>query len=335
MSLMYRISRNFCAALFAGLCLTTTGFAQTAAPTAPVQQNEAARPQGFPPVGAADFTTSHPSKEIVDSFLRAQFGFDTNRTWQVQAIRKTMAPGISEVLVLLATRTSPDKIEPLRFLVTADDKYALLGTTVLPFGADPFAGARQALREKADGPYSGVASKNMMFVEFSDLQCPHCKAAEATMEKLRRDYPTARFVYENYPLDNIHKWATKAAEYGVCVAQEDNAKFFAFVGAVFDEQEQVNDQNVAEMMKNAVTKAGADPAKAAACAAGPEAAAKVRASVALAQELGIESTPTLFVNGRAIPLSPNVSYEVLQQIIAYQAKIDGVTLPPQLSGLGK
>jgi protein-disulfide isomerase len=75
-------------------------------------------------------------------------------------------------------------------------------------------------------------------------------------------------------------------------------------------------------LNSAVTKAGLDPTKIAACAATPGVIATVDASVKLAKDLQINQTPTLLVNGRMIPA--NAPYETLKQIIEYQAKLDGV-----------
>jgi protein-disulfide isomerase len=75
-------------------------------------------------------------------------------------------------------------------------------------------------------------------------------------------------------------------------------------------------------LNSAVTKAGLDPAKIEACSKTPEAIASVSASVKLAQDLNLNQTPTLIVNGRQIPAT--APYDVIKQIIKYQAKLDGV-----------
>jgi protein-disulfide isomerase len=75
-------------------------------------------------------------------------------------------------------------------------------------------------------------------------------------------------------------------------------------------------------LNSAVTKAGLDPEKVGACAATPETLAAVEASVKLAQDLNVNQTPLLVVNGRPVPA--NAPYETLKQIILYQAKLDGV-----------
>ena len=76
-------------------------------------------------------------------------------------------------------------------------------------------------------------------------------------------------------------------------------------------------------LNSAVAKAGLDPAKISACAAAPDTKASVDASVKLGSDLGITEVPTLEVNGREVPAT--APYDVLKQIIQYQAKLDGIT----------
>ena len=71
-----------------------------------------------------------------------------------------------------------------------------------------------------------------------------------------------------------------------------------------------------------MTKAGLDPVKVAECAKTPAAIAEVGASIKLAQDMNINQTPLLVINGRQIPA--NAPYETIKQIIQYQAKLDGV-----------
>jgi len=289
----------------------------------------------FPPVDPANFTVPTPTRETVDAFLKAQIGYDVNRIWQVNSIRKTIAPGFSEVTVLVSEKGSTEQPRGFRLLISPDQKFAIQDSSPVPFGAHPFAEARAILEKKADGPSRGAKTNDLVIVEFSDLECPHCKAEEPIIANLLRDYPSARIVYQNFPLTKIHPWSHKAAAYGVCVAQQGNELFFKFVTNVFASQEQTTESNVDEMLNAAATKAGADATKAAACTVSPAALATVDASTDLANELGVASTPTLYINGRPVSMGPNVTYELLQQIVNYQAELDGVRLPPTMTSLPK
>jgi protein-disulfide isomerase len=292
---------------------------QTTAPSAPIPSAPA-----FPKPDPNNFTATSPTKEVVDAFLRANWGYDDDRIWQVQAILKTQIDGISKVVVLIGDRTGKQKPEALAFFALPDGKHIITGDSIVDFGENPFADIRQQLEAKADGPYRGAASKDFEMVEFADFQCPHCKEAQANMEKLANDFPKARIVFQNYPIASIHPQATTAAEYGLCVSKQAGSDaFFRYAAAVFDGQDGLATSDGATLTLNsAVTKAGLDPAKISACAADPQIKAQIDASVKLGSDVGVTQVPTLIVNGREIPA--NAPYEVLKKIAEYQEKADGI-----------
>ena len=303
-----------------GWAQTTEEVPAAPAPTAAAQASAAKAPQ-FPPQEPRNFTAATPTRDTVDAFLNQTWGYDTDRVWQVQAIQKTDAPGVSKVTVLAAQKSSPQQTGSLVFFTTPDGGY-LISNEVLPFGAHPFDARRQILQAAANGPSRGGSSKAMMLVEFADFECPHCKEVEPTIAKLLLDFPQAKFVYENFPLVGIHSEAYKAAAYSVCVAKQNgNDAFFRFSEAVFANQAQLTPETSTQALNEAATKAGADAAKVAACSTSPEAKQAVDASIKLAQDLDVNQTPTLFVNGRSIPLG-GVSYEQLKQIVTYQFGLD-------------
>jgi protein-disulfide isomerase len=209
--------------------------------------------------------------------------------------------------------------------VLADGKHIVAGDEVLPFGDHMYADARTLLQQHADGPYRGSTSKDLEIVEFADFQCPHCKEAQANMDKLVVDFPKARIVFQSFPLERIHPAAKTAAEYGVCVTKAGGSNaFFQYASAVFDGQDGLATPDGATLTLNsAVVKTGLDPAKIAECATTPAVGAQVDASVKLAQDLNINQVPTLMINGRQVPIG-GASYEVIKQIVAYQAKLDGI-----------
>jgi protein-disulfide isomerase len=333
--LIRRSARFAGAAALAILLLSTyKASAQQQVPSAPApgaaasQDPSAPAPTtapAFPKPDPANFTASAPTKEVINAFLRASWGYDETRVWQVQAILKTQVEGLSKVVIVVADKTGKQKPGAVQFFALADGKHIIAGDEVLPFGDHPYADYRAELQQSADGPYRGAAAKDLELVEFADFQCPHCKEAQANMDRLAVDFPKARVVFQNYPLVQIHPAAMTSAEYGACVTKQGgSAAFFQFASAVFDGQEGLATQDGATLTLNsAVTKAGLDPAKVAACASTPEISTQVLASVKLAQALNINQTPTLVVNGRQVPMG-GVPYETLKQIVAYQAKLDGL-----------
>jgi protein-disulfide isomerase len=282
-------------------------------------------PDPFPPINPANFTASEPSVATVDSYLHALLGYDAARIWRVEAIAKTAAPGVSEVVALVSERTPNAKVLHAVFYVLPDGKHLIAdGTGVAPFGADPYAENFARLKAGADGPAVGASSNDLLLVEFSDLQCPHCKEAAPIMKQLEQEFPKARVVFQNFPLTEVHPYAMKAAEYGVCVrkAQGDPA-FFTYAQAVYDTQTALVPATGDATLAAAVTKAGGTPATISTCAALPATKDKVEASMKLGREVGVNQTPMLAINGRLIPLT-SIPFETLKQIVAFQATLDGV-----------
>ena len=301
--------------------------AQQNVPPAPAAEPAAPAPAAapvFPPLDPANFTASSPTKETVNGFLQASWGYDQTRVWEVAGIFKTSVDGISKVVVYVGDKTGKQKTSGIQFFALADGKHIIAGDEILPFGDHPYADNRALIKQQADGPYRGAADKDFLIVEFADFQCPHCKDAQANMEKLATDFPKARIVYQNYPLPQ-HKEAAGAAAYGVCVAKQGGSSaFYTFAAAVFDGQDGLASPDGATLTLNsAVTKAGLDPVKIAACAKTPATVAEVDASVKLAKDLGVNQTPTLLVNGRQVPA--NAPYDTIKQIVEYQEKLDGLS----------
>jgi protein-disulfide isomerase len=281
----------------------------------------------FPQPNPKYFTATTPTAETVDSFLKQLWGYDPNRIWRVEAIQKTDAPGVSKVIVFVSDRSPNAKVQTTAFFVTPDGQHALAGDSVMAFGAKPFEPVRKQLQARADGASRGSSNKDLMIVEFADLQCPHCKEAQGTMEQLVKDFPNARVVFQPFPLVEIHPFAFKAAAYGYCVQKQSNDAFFKYASAVFETQEGLTPDNGDETLKNAVTKAGLDPAAVDGCANADGTKLTVNNSIKLGEEIGVDQTPMLAVNGHLLPMA-SVPYETLKAIISYQATADGVGSGP-------
>lgn len=271
----------------------------------------------FPGEGA------RPSDTAINSFVRQMTG-GTNPaiTWTIGDVKPHAVSDLTQVVVMVNT---PQGRGPVAFLVTADGKHALMGE-LLAFGADPFAANRTKLQKGINGPSRGPANAPVTIVEFADLQCPACKSALPVIQKLVADAPNARFVFQQFPLTQIHHWAFAAAEYGECVHRESPAAFWKFVDAVYGAQEQItaDTNNTEDAGKKAEAKlqelaaaAGVDGKKVAACANQPATAERVKQSVELGKELEIAGTPTLFIGGRKISNLGQLPPEQLKKMVDF------------------
>lgn len=305
-------------------------FAQSGPPSAPAPQHAPESPSSsaapaapqFPPVQEANFTAATPTRADVEAFLKTSWGYDSNRTWEVFAIQKTAAAGVSKVTILVAEKQNPQQIANLTFFVTPDGKHLISQESILDFGPHPYEGNFRILQQRAQGPSRGAAGQQFELVEFADFECPHCKEAQSVVDRLLHDFPQAHYVFENFPLVNIHPEAFKAAAFGECVAQQGgNSAFFKYADSVFAGQNDLAGQGAEQALRNGVTAAGLDPDKIATCANSPAGKNAVEASMHLGQDLSVDQTPMLFIDGRAVPMLA-VPYEQLKQIVAYQFSLD-------------
>ena len=258
---------------------------------------------------------SLPSEATFDSFLKKMFGWNADLTWKVTDIKESEATGISEATVIFST---PKGQQVTRIYVTPDQKHAFTGELV-PFGADPFADTRNLLKG-ANGPVHGPQDAAVTIVEFGDLECPACKAAQPNITKLMEEEPKAKLIFQNYPLEQIHKWALPAAKYLDCMARQNNDAVWKFIATVYDHQGEINEQNVDQMLKGYVKDSGGDPDAIAKCVAQPETEKRVRDSIALGQKLDVTSTPTFFINGRRLVgfSSNGTPYDAVKEMVDYE-----------------
>src|SRR5271163_4958514 len=311
--------------LIAALALITgsAALAQQEPPSAPVPAGAPAA-LTFPTPDPKNFSADKPTPDDVNAFLKATWGYDPNLAWQTMAIAKTPVAGVSKVTVAIGQKNNPSQVGQLVFFALPDGQHIISQDEIIPFGAHPFAANRKLLETEAVGPARGAASKDLLIVEFADFQCPHCKDAQPTIQRIIQDFPNARFVFESFPLPQ-HSEAPKAAAYGVCVQKEaGDATFFKYVDAVFTNQAGLTPESSDTTLKDIVTKLGLDPAKITACSTSQVGVGGVQTSLDFARKLEVRETPWLYINGRGVPLG-GMQYDQLKAIISYQAVQDGVT----------
>jgi protein-disulfide isomerase len=259
--------------------------------------------------------TSLPSEATVESFLKQTFGYETGMSWKISSIKPAPAPGLAQVEVILAT---PQGQQLSKFYVTSDGEHALVGD-IIPFGARPFDRMKNILAKKISGPSRGPKDAAVTIVEFGDLQCPACKAAQPAIEALVAAEPNARFVFQNFPLE-MHNWAAKGAAYADCVGRASNAAFWKFIAKTYETQSDITAANADEKLTALAAGAGLKAEDIAACATTPVTKANVDASLALGKEVNITGTPTLFINGRSIGNVSQIPADSLKGLVDFAAK---------------
>jgi len=276
--------------------------AQTSAPQASQPKSGAA---------GANAAAKMPAKEDVEVALRRTLGYDPAVTWIIYDIRPSVLPGVSDVLVSL------NKQDPIHIYWDPASQNAVIGQ-MLPFGADPYAPIRATL-QAADGPAIGPQSPAIVMVEFSDLECPHCKAAQPIIEKLVADFPQVRYVFQQFPLPaSMHPWALKAAEYADCVSRLSPSAFWKYIDSIFENQGSIAAATAEDKLKELAGTAGLDAAKISACAALPQTEARIKKSQDLGASLDVTQTPTLFINGRRVLGVADIPYDQLKNLVQFE-----------------
>jgi protein-disulfide isomerase len=278
---------------------------------AAAQSATASKPADSSPATAANL----PSEATVDSFMQQTFGYESQVSWKIASIKPAPVPGLVQVDVILA---NPQGQQASRFYVTADGEHAVVGD-IIPFGAKPFEPTKKTLDKGLTGPARGPKDAAVTIVEFGDLQCPACKAAQPAIEALVAAEPKARFVFQNFPLE-MHNWAAKGAAYADCVGHASNEAFWKFVAKTYETQSDITAENADEKLTAIADGAGVKGAEIAACATTPVTKAHIDSSLALGKAVNVTGTPTLFINGRSIGNVSQVPAETLKGLVEFAAK---------------
>jgi protein-disulfide isomerase len=141
----------------------------------------------------------------------------------------------------------------------------------------------------------GEKSAPVSIVEFSDFQCPFCKAATATMHQIMAQYAgKVRWVFRDFPIANLHPLANKAHEAARCAAEQ--GKFWEYHDVLFQKSPQLAP---AELKKYA-RELKLDGESFDRCLEAGKHQAAIAADIEDGQRLGVSGTPAFFINGRML-----------------------------------
>lgn len=155
-----------------------------------------------------------------------------------------------------------------------------------------------------DDPYLGNKNAPITMIEFSDFQCPFCRAFwRDTLPQIKKEYIDTgklKFVYRDFPL-SFHQGAAPAAEGAECA--EDQGKFWQLHDKIFQEQDKQG-QGTIQFTKSDVVKwagqTGLDMGKFNQCLDSGKYKAEVEKDIADGTAAGVTGTPAIFINGRLV-----------------------------------
>lgn len=170
---------------------------------------------------------------------------------------------------------------------------------------------------KAEGPSRGSAAAPVTIVEFSDFECPFCGRVVETVQKIEKAYgDKVRLVFRDYPLV-IHRTAKRAAEGSHCA--EEQGKFWEMHDKLFSKSGPIMDADLYRYAQQIQL----DHDKFDACLTSGKYKDSWKTSADEGYRVGVQSTPTFFINGRLIVGAAN--FEAFSKVI--DEELAGATAP--------
>jgi protein-disulfide isomerase len=208
---------------------------------------------------------------------------------------------------LIVTFDTGEKKQTFDFLLSKDGK-TLARLSKMDLSADPYADVMKKIDVK-QRPVRGNKDAKVVAVNFDDFECPFCSRMHQTLfPGLLKEYgDRVQFVYKDFPLVEIHPWAMHAAVDANCLASQNNDAYWQFADYLHSNQKEISGEKGHEAQFSALDAAALkqgqdlklDAPKLQACIKAQDETA-VKASMHEGDSLGIEATPTMFVNGEKI-----------------------------------
>jgi protein-disulfide isomerase len=205
--------------------------------------------------------------------------------------------------------THGDQKQNHDFLLSKDGK-TLVRFTKLDLTSDPYADVMKKINT-AGRPTRGNKDAKVTIVNYDDFECPFCSRMHQTLFPGIFDQykDRVRIVYKDYPLAEIHPWATHAAVNANCLAAQNNDAYWDFADYVHANQKEITGSDRANLKVqldklDSLTleqgqKHGLDLPRLQSCVKAQKDDA-VQASVREANALGVSATPTMFINGEKL-----------------------------------
>jgi protein-disulfide isomerase len=220
-------------------------------------------------------------------------------------------PNYDSVLVTIG---NGERKQDLAFLISKD-RSSMTRMIKFDLTKDPYAVTMSKI-DTTGRPTRGAKASKVVVVNFDDFECPFCSRMHQTLfTQILKDYgDRVTFIYKDYPLVEIHPWATHAAVDANCLAAQSGDAYWDFADYIHANQHEVSNEKTPGARLEALDKLTMlqgqkhtlDVVKLQSCIKAQDETA-VKASMKEAEAIGVEATPTLFVGGQkidgAVPVS--------------------------------
>ena len=262
--------------------------------------------------------TAPPKKSALDkatleAYVRHLYVWGPQINVRVHDPVPSTLPGFFEVVVSAsAGNASQDEM----FYVSKDGQKIVRGM-MFDIARNPFDNDLKKIKTELQ-PSFGTPGATVVIVMFSDFQCSFCKEeAQTIRQNLAKTYPKqVRVYFKDFPLDQIHPWARTASIAGRCVFRQEPATFWDYHDWVFEHQGEINPENFKTKIQDFAKEKNLDAVALTRCIDTRATEPEVNRNVAEGKALQINSTPTLFINGRR--LVGKYAWEQLKAVIDYE-----------------
>jgi protein-disulfide isomerase len=257
-------------------------------------------------LGCSAQSPSSPPSDIVHAIerqVRAHYSLPPDVKVIVGTLRPSEFPNYDALTV---TFDSPGKKQDYDFLLSRDHK-TLVRMTKMNLTADPYAETMKKI-DVSGRPTRGSKDAKVTVVNYDDFECPFCSRMHSTLfPGLFKEYgDRVLFIYKDYPLEEIHPWAVHAAVDANCLAAQNSDAYWDYADTLHGNQAAIKAKGRDGWNAELDRLAGAqgqrhnlDVAKLQACVKAQDEKA-VRASMHEGDGVGVDATPTMFVNGQKL-----------------------------------
>lgn len=269
----------------------------------------------------------------IERQVRSYYSVPANVKITIGTLKPSEFPNYDAVTINIE---SSSKKQDYDFLLSKDGK-TLLRMTKLDLTKDPYAEVMKKI-DVSGRPVRGNKDAKVTVVNYDDFECPFCSKMHQVMfpEILKEYGDKVRFVYKDFPIADIHPWATHAAVDANCLAAQNADAYWDFADYIHANQRQVNGEKSRDAQFAAIDQIAVDQGKKNNVDANSLQACmkaqkedQIKTEIHEGETLNVSATPTLFVNGEEVDgaLPPEQFRATLDEAL----KQAGVTPPTHAS----
>jgi len=247
-------------------------------------------------LGCSAQSKSPDLNERIERQVRAYYQLPYRYGIEIGARQPSEFPNYDLLNVNLLTG---ERKQEEQFLISKDGK-TLVRFAKMDLTKDPYADVMSKITTD-HRPFRGNPDAKVVIVSYDDFQCPFCgRMHQALFGDVYKNYSDkVKIVYKDFPLYQIHPWATRAAIDSNCLAAQSNDAYWSYADYLHANGHEVSGNQfeaLDKITRDQGEKFKLDMNKLNACIKAQDETA-IKASEQEGEALGIEGTPAVFING--------------------------------------